>query len=162
MSGRTVQCGTTRHNTLHHCLSSNSSLENGERELGHLFRYCRNCKNTSIILLRERYSATGNSSAKPFTRPFPSLAEVGRACVTIWETAPLQSKALSTHAMCSSALKCQVTCSSVWLCCIGNLFVANRPSLLTAPTLAFTQGSRAASRDDVCVVIEASTLFYPA
>ena len=25
------------------CLSRNGSLENGERELGHLFRYCRSC-----------------------------------------------------------------------------------------------------------------------
>ena len=55
-------CSILSHDALRHCLSSNSSLENGEHELGHLFRYCRSCKNTSAILLRERaYSATGNS-----------------------------------------------------------------------------------------------------
>ena len=55
-------CSILSHDALRHCLSSNSSLENGERELGHLFHYCRSCKNTSTILLGERaYSATGNS-----------------------------------------------------------------------------------------------------
>ena len=55
-------CSIFSHDTLHHCMSSNSRLENGERELGHLFCYCRNCKNTLTILLRERaYSATGNA-----------------------------------------------------------------------------------------------------
>ena len=50
------------HDTLHHCLSSNSSLENSEREPGHLSRYYSNRKNTSRIVFRERaYSATGNS-----------------------------------------------------------------------------------------------------
>ena len=50
-----------QYDTLHHCFSSSSSLENGKRELGHLC-YCRNCKNTSTILLREHaYPATGNS-----------------------------------------------------------------------------------------------------
>ena len=50
------------HDTLHHCFSSNSSLENSERELGHLSRYYRNCKNTSRIVFRERaYPATDNS-----------------------------------------------------------------------------------------------------
>ena len=95
-------CSILSHDTLRHCLSSNSRLENGERELGHLFCYCRSCKNTSTILLREHaYSATGNSRVHylkfeiwlchptncipvghclytQFTRPFPSLAEVGR------------------------------------------------------------------------------------
>ena len=41
------------HDTLHHCLSSNNGLENSERELGHLFRYCRSCKNTLTLLLGE-------------------------------------------------------------------------------------------------------------
>ena len=42
--------------------SSNSSLENGERESGHLSRYYRNCKITLRIVFRERaYPATGNS-----------------------------------------------------------------------------------------------------
>ena len=55
-------CSILSHDALHHCLSSNGSLENNERELGHLFCYCRSCKNTSTILLGEcRYSATGNS-----------------------------------------------------------------------------------------------------
>ena len=55
-------CSILSHDTLHHHLSSNSCLENDNRELGHLFRYCRNCKNTSTILREERgYSATGNS-----------------------------------------------------------------------------------------------------
>ena len=30
-------CSILSHDAVHHCLSSNSSLENGERELGHLF-----------------------------------------------------------------------------------------------------------------------------
>ena len=56
------RCSILSHDALHHCLSSNNSLENGERELGHLFHYCRSCKNSSTILLRERaYSTTGNS-----------------------------------------------------------------------------------------------------
>ena len=100
-------CSILSHDALRHCLSNNSSLENGERELGHFFRYCRSFKNTSTILLGEReYSATGNSRVHfsksgyviqliafrwdmglytQFTRscrPFPSFAEVGRACET--------------------------------------------------------------------------------
>ena len=39
-----LHCSVLSHDALRHCLSSNSSLENGERELGHLFRYCRSCK----------------------------------------------------------------------------------------------------------------------
>ena len=55
-------CSILSHDALRHCLSSNSCLENGERELGHLFRYCRSCKNTLTLLLGGRaYSATGNS-----------------------------------------------------------------------------------------------------
>ena len=102
----TVQCGTSHcsilsHDALHDCLSSNNSLENGERERGHLFRYCRNCKNASTTLLRERaYSTTGEFKSTlfdiwsrhpancipvghglymQFTRPFPSFAELGWA-----------------------------------------------------------------------------------
>ena len=94
-------CSILSHDTLRHCLSSNSRLENGERELGHLFCYCRNCTNTLTILLRERaYSTTGNSRVHyllchptncipvghclytQLTRPFPSLAEVGQGCET--------------------------------------------------------------------------------
>ena len=55
-------CSILSHDALRHCLSSNSSLKNGERELGHLFRYYRSCKNTSTLLPGERaYFATGNS-----------------------------------------------------------------------------------------------------
>ena len=55
-------CSILSHDTLHHCLSSNSSLENSEREQGHLSRYYSNRKNTSRIVFRDRaYSATGNS-----------------------------------------------------------------------------------------------------
>ena len=57
-----LHCSILSHDALHHCLSSNNSLENGERELGHIFCYCRSCKNSSTILLGERaYSTTGNS-----------------------------------------------------------------------------------------------------
>ena len=100
VSCRTVQCSTITLQyfitwRLHHCLSSNSSLENGESELGHLSRYCRSWKNTLTILLGEcAYSAKGNSRVQlfeiwlhhpancipaghslytQFTRPFPSL-----------------------------------------------------------------------------------------
>ena len=56
------RCCIFSHDALHCCLSRNSSLENDAREVGHLFCYCRNCKNTLTILLRElAYSATGNS-----------------------------------------------------------------------------------------------------
>ena len=97
-------CSILSHDALRHYLSSNSSLENGERELGHLFRYCRSCKNTSTILLGERaYSATGNSRVyylksgyviqliafrwdtaciRSSPDPLPTFAEVGRACKT--------------------------------------------------------------------------------
>ena len=44
-------CSILSHDTFHHCLSSNSSLEDSKRKLGHLFRYCRDCKNTSTIFL---------------------------------------------------------------------------------------------------------------
>jgi len=48
---RTVLCAIScysilTHDTLHHHLCSDSSLENGERELGHFSRCCRSCKNT--------------------------------------------------------------------------------------------------------------------
>ena len=55
-------CSILSHDTSHHCLSSNSSLENSKREQGHLSRYYSNRKNTSRIVFRERaYSATCNS-----------------------------------------------------------------------------------------------------
>ena len=37
-------CSILSHDTLHHCLSSNSSLENSEREQGHLSHYYSNRK----------------------------------------------------------------------------------------------------------------------
>ena len=90
-------CSILSHDTLCHCLSSNSSLQNGEGKLGHLFHYCRSCKNTSTILLGECKSAlfeiwlrhpancipVGHGLYTQFTRPFPSFVEVGRACETI-------------------------------------------------------------------------------
>ena len=39
-------CSILSHDAFHHYLSSNSSLEYGERELGHLFHYCSGCKIT--------------------------------------------------------------------------------------------------------------------
>ena len=95
-------CSILSHDALRHCLSSNRSLENGERELGHRFHYYRSCKNTSTILLRVRaYSTTGktwfrhpaycipvgHSLYTQFTRLFPSFAEVGQVCktnCTVW------------------------------------------------------------------------------
>ena len=52
-------CSILSHDALHDCLSSNSSLENGERGLGYPFRYCTSCKNTDYTsrgacLLRNR------------------------------------------------------------------------------------------------------------
>ena len=56
------RCSILSHDALHHCFSSNRSLENSEREPGHLSRYYRNCKNTSRIVFRKHaYPATGNS-----------------------------------------------------------------------------------------------------
>ena len=103
----TVQCGTITFchiDVLHDCLSTNSSLDNGEKELRHLFRYCISCKSTLTILLREHaYSTTGKfkialfdiwlhhpTNCSPvghglytqFTRSFPSFVEVDRACET--------------------------------------------------------------------------------
>ena len=55
-------CSILSHDGLCHCLSSNSSLEDGDRELGHLFHCCRSWKNTLTILLGEcAYSAKGAS-----------------------------------------------------------------------------------------------------
>ena len=94
------RCSILSHDALHNCFSSNSSLENSERELGHFSRYYRNCKNTSRIVFRERaYPATGNSRVhylksgyviqliafwwdKAVHQTLPSLAEVGLACET--------------------------------------------------------------------------------
>ena len=39
-----AHCSSLSHDPLHHCLSTNGSLENSERKLGHLFRYCRSYK----------------------------------------------------------------------------------------------------------------------
>ena len=55
-------CNISTIDTSHHCLSSNSSLENNIRKLEHLSHYSRNSENTPRIVFREHaYSATGNS-----------------------------------------------------------------------------------------------------
>ena len=67
------------HMNIHHCLSSNSSLENSEREQGHLSRYYRNRKNTFRIVFRERaYSATGNSRVEIWLRHPANCIPVGQ------------------------------------------------------------------------------------
>ena len=48
------RCSILSHDALHHCFSSNSSLENSEREPEHFPRYYKDCKNTSRIVFRER------------------------------------------------------------------------------------------------------------
>ena len=60
------RCSILSHDTLHHCLSSNSSLENSEREQGHLSRYYSNRKNTEnsfqgACLLCNRYFKSAKS-----------------------------------------------------------------------------------------------------
>ena len=99
-------CSILSHDVLHHYLSSNSCLENDERELRRLFCYCRSCKNTSTVLLRKHtYSTTGISRvhylksdyiiqlivfqwdrvcmhSSPDPSHFFFLAEVGLACET--------------------------------------------------------------------------------
>ena len=53
------------HETLHHCVSCNSNLENGDRKQGHLLCYCSSCKSTLTILLGERaHSAIDNSRVR--------------------------------------------------------------------------------------------------
>ena len=47
------------HDISHHCLSSDNSLENSDRELRHLSCYCRNCKN--ILLGKRAHFETGIS-----------------------------------------------------------------------------------------------------
>ena len=106
-------CSILSHDTLHHCLSSNSSLENSEREQGHLSRCYSNRKNTSRIVFREgAYSATGNSRVyyfeiwlrhpancipvgqglyTQFTRPFPLLRK------WVWLARLAQSTLISTR-----------------------------------------------------------------
>ena len=74
-------CSILSHDALHHCLSSNSSLENSEGELGHLSRYYRNCKNTSRIVFRERiYPATGISRVHYLKSGY--IIQLGLACET--------------------------------------------------------------------------------
>ena len=53
----------------------------------------------------------------------------------------------------------QVTCSSVLLHCIGSLLYHKvvADGLNKVPTLAFIQGSRAASQDEICVITEVLT-----
>ena len=100
-------CSILSHDALQHCLSCNNSLEYGERELGHLSRYCRNCKNTKgsmlipqqVIqewfiwnLLRHPSNCipVGHSLYFQFTRPFPSFVEVGlpRETSPAWQASP--------------------------------------------------------------------------
>ena len=44
-------CSSLSHDPLHHCLSSNGSLENSERKPGHLFCYSRSCKTLQLYFL---------------------------------------------------------------------------------------------------------------
>ena len=75
------------HDALRHSLSSNSNLENGDRELGHLFHCCRSCQNTLTILLRERaYSATGNSRVNSLKSGY-----IIQLIVFQWDTACIHS-----------------------------------------------------------------------
>ena len=55
------RCSILSHDTLHHCLSSNSSHENGERELGHLFATAVAVKALTILLRERAIFSTGNS-----------------------------------------------------------------------------------------------------
>ena len=80
------RCTILSHDTLHHCLSSTSNLENSERELGHL-RYCRNCKNTSTVLLREHaFSTTSNSREHYFKSGY-----IIKLIAFRWDTACIHS-----------------------------------------------------------------------
>ena len=77
-------CSILSHDAFHHYLSSNSSLEYGERELGHLFHYCSGCK---ITLSKSGYVihliAFWWDTAVICSSPDPSfLVEVGLACYT--------------------------------------------------------------------------------
>ena len=68
------------HDTSHHCLSSNSSLENGEIELVHHYRYCRNYKTLDLKSDCVIQLMVGHGLYMQFTKPFPSFVEVGWAC----------------------------------------------------------------------------------
>ena len=61
-------------------MSSNNGLENGDRELGHLFCYYMSCKTLSTILLGEcAYFITGISGVQIWSRHhsfLPFFAEV--------------------------------------------------------------------------------------
>jgi len=98
------------HDTLHHHLSSNNGLENGNRELGQLFCFYWGCKNTSTTSQRYFKSVlfeiwlhhlancipVGQDLNMQFTRPFSSFAEVVLACKTT-STPPPRSNTTKTH-----------------------------------------------------------------
>ena len=78
------------HDALHHCLSSNSSFENSERELRHLFYYCRSCKYTctlTILLGECAYSTTGNSRMYYLKSGYINQLHIG----FWWDTACIRS-----------------------------------------------------------------------
>ena len=115
VSCHTAQCGPScysilSHDTLHHHLSSNNGLENGNRELGQLFCFYWGCKNTSTTSQRYFKSVlleiwlhnlancilVGQDLNTHFTRPFSSFAEVVLACKTT-STPPPRSNTAKTH-----------------------------------------------------------------
>ena len=71
-------CSILSHDRLHHHLSGNNGLVNGDRELGHLFCYYRNCKNTLTILLGEHaHFVTGISRVQIWLRHLANCIPVG-------------------------------------------------------------------------------------
>ena len=99
-------CSILSHNALHHCLSTNSSLENGKRELGHLSattgavktlwlyfsgsvltlqHIIQECIIRNLVTSSANCIPVGHSLYMQFTRPshpLPFFAEVGLACET--------------------------------------------------------------------------------
>ena len=126
------RCSILSHDTLHHCLSSNSSLQNGERELGRLHRYCT--VKTPTILHKERaHSTTGSALLEiwlchpadsipvrhslytQLTRPFPFFAEVGRACETISSSPTQLGPPRCAHILTTTFLKMPFSfCGNFW------------------------------------------------
>ena len=58
-SGVQSHCSILSHGTLHHCLSSNNSLENSDREHKHQSRHLSCCKN--VLLWKQAHFVTGVS-----------------------------------------------------------------------------------------------------
>ena len=83
------------HDALHHYLSSNSSLENGERELGHLSATAGAVKALTILLRERTYSATGNSRVQYLNSPANCIL-VGRGLYTQF-TRPFQTLVYTFH-----------------------------------------------------------------